>query len=159
MPNTQHPGLGTQHPIPRSHILIRSTLWNFTSQGWFLILALVATPYIVHKLGTDAYGVLSIVGVAIGYFGFLDLGLGQAVIKYVSEYYAKKDYDTIRKIIGTAIPVYFLMGFVGATVIASLTGLLVTRVLKIPSNGTLLIVLKVMANPQKYSVDHFSRYK
>lgn len=120
--------------LPRSHILIRNTLWNFTSQGWFLILAFITIPYIVHKLGTSAYGVLSIAGVVIGYFGFLDLGLGQAIIKYVSEYYAKKDYDTIRKIIGTAIVVYFLMGFIGATLIASLTGILVTRVLKIPSN-------------------------
>lgn len=120
--------------IPRSHILIRNTLWNFTSQSWLLVLAFVTIPYIVHKLGTDAYGVLSIVGVLIGYFSFLDLGLGQAVIKYVSEYYAKKDYDTIRKIIGTALAVYFLMGFIGATAIASLTSILVTKVLKVPSN-------------------------
>ncbi len=121
---------------PRSHILIRNTLWNFLSQGWFLILAFVTTPYIIHKLGTDAYGVLSIVSVVIGYFGFLDLGLGQAIIKYVSEYYAKKDYDTIRKIISTALVVYFLMGLIGAIVVASLTGLLVTKLLKIPSNLT-----------------------
>ena len=118
----------------RSHILIRNTLWNFLSQGWFLILAFVTTPYIVRKLGTDAYGVLSIVMVVIGYFAFLDLGLGLAVIKYVSEYYAKKDYDTIRKIISTALVVYFLMGLIGAMIIASLTGLLVTKLLKIPSN-------------------------
>jgi len=116
------------------HILIRNTVWNFASQGWFLILVFLTTPYIVHKLGTSAYGVLSMVTVVIGYFGFLDLGLGQAVIKYVSEYYAKRDYDTIRKIISTALAVYFLMGSIGAAIIVSLTTVLVTRVLKIPSN-------------------------
>jgi len=97
-------------------------------------LAFFTTPYIVHKLGADAYGVLSIVSVAIGYFGFLDLGLGQATIKYVSEYYAKKDFKTIREIIGTSLVVYCIMGFVGAVILASLTGILVTRVLKIPPN-------------------------
>ncbi|MCK5535040.1 oligosaccharide flippase family protein, partial [bacterium] len=119
---------------PRSHILVRNTLWNFLSQGWFLILAFVTTPYIIRKLGTDAYGVLSIVGVVLGYFAFLDLGLDRAVIKYVAEYYAKKDFDTIREVIGTALVIYFLMGFIGGTVIASLTAILITKVLKIPSN-------------------------
>lgn len=128
----ENPTSSVNH-LSRSHILIRNTLWNFTSQGWLLILAFVTTPYVVHKLGTSAYGVFSIVSVVIGYFGFLDLGLGQAVIKYVSEYYAKKDYDTIRKIIGTALAVYFLMGFIGAALIVCLTSVLVTRVLKIPS--------------------------
>jgi O-antigen/teichoic acid export membrane protein len=116
----------------RSHTLIRNTLWNFASQGWFLLLVFFTTPYIVRKLGPDAYGVFSIVGVVIGYFAFLDLGLGQAVVKYVSEYYVQKDFKTIREIIGTAMAVYFLMGFIGAVLIAFLTGLLVTRVLKIP---------------------------
>lgn len=120
--------------LPRSHILIRNTLWNFHSQGWILVLAFLTTPYIVHKLGTSAYGVFSIVSVVIGYFSFLDLGLGQAVIKYVSEYYARKDYDHIRKIIGTALAVYFLMGFIGAAIIACLASILVTSALKIPSN-------------------------
>ena len=119
---------------PRSHIIIRNTLWNFLSQGWFLLLAFVTTPYIVRKLGTDAYGILSIVNTIIGYFGFLHLGLGKAVVKYISEYYAKREFDTIRKIIGTALIVYSLIGFIGAIIVAFLTSILVTKVLKIPSN-------------------------
>lgn len=120
--------------VPRSHILIRNTLWNFISQGWFLILAFITTPYIVHKLGNDAYGVLAIVTVIIGYFAFLDLGVGMAIIKYVSEHYVKKDFDTIRRIIGTALVVHFLMGFVGTAVIVSLTRILVNKLLDIPSD-------------------------
>lgn len=116
----------------RSYILVRNVVYNFISQFWFLILAFITIPYIVHKLGTDAYGVLSLVGVVLGYFAFLNLGLGPAVIKYISEYYAKKDYQAIRKVIGSALTFYLLMGFAGAFLIASLTSILVTKLLHIP---------------------------
>lgn len=116
----------------RSYILVRNVFYNFISQFWFLILAFITIPYIVHKLGTDAYGVLSLVGVVLGYFAFLNLGLGPAVIKYISEYRVQKDYQAIRKIVGSALTFYLLMGFVGAFLIASLTGILVNRLLHIP---------------------------
>lgn len=116
----------------RSHILIRNTLYNFASQLWFLILGFITVPYILRKLGTDAYGVLSSVSVIVGYFAYLELGIGNAVIKYVSEYYAKEDYDMVKKIIGTAISTYLLAGLVGGILTFLLTGILVSKLLKIP---------------------------
>lgn len=86
----------------------------------------------MNKLGTEAYGIFAIVMVVIGYFGFLELGLGKATIKYVSEYYAKNDIETIRKVIGAALCVYFIMGIVGVVLIISLTDLLVFKILKVP---------------------------
>lgn len=119
--------------MSRASRLLSNISYNFLSQFWFLILGLVTTPYIVRKLGADAYGVLSIVSVVMGYFSFLDLGLGAAVVKYVSEYYGRKDYNAIRRALGTAIVVYLIMGLIGAAAIASATGPLVGSILKIPS--------------------------
>lgn len=115
-----------------TEVLIRNVFYNLITHIYFIILAFLATPYIVHKLGTDAYGIFSIIGVIIGYFAFLDLGLGQAVIKYISQYYAKKEEETIGKIIRTALSLYLVMGLLGAALIIYLTNLLVTRMLKIP---------------------------
>jgi len=120
--------------MSRSRILVRNTSWNFASQGWLIALGFVITPYIIRKLGADAYGVLSIIGVVIGYFGFLDLGLGQAVIKYVSEYYAKKEFDLIGQVISTAIALYLILGTIGAAIIALLSEWLVRSILKIPTD-------------------------
>jgi len=58
--------------MKRSYILVRNVFYNFISQSWFLILAFITIPYIVRKLGTDAYGILSLVGVVLGYFAFLN---------------------------------------------------------------------------------------
>ncbi len=94
----------------------------------------LATPYILHKLGADAYGILAIVFVVLGYFGFLELGLGKAVVKYVSEFYVKKEFETIGKIIGSALIFYCIIGIAGMVVIWCITGLLVSNALRIPSD-------------------------
>ena len=44
---------------------------------------------------------------------FLDLGLGSAGIKYISEYYAKKDFKTVNSIINILTLVYSIIGFIG----------------------------------------------
>lgn len=116
----------------RSHFLIKNSLYNFFGNAWILILSFITTPYIVFKLGPDAYGILAIVTTVIGYFGFLSLGLGTAIVKYVSEYNAKKDFRSINKILGTSLIVYCIMGAIGGLIIALLTSLLVSKILKIP---------------------------
>ena len=97
--------------MERAQVLIRNISYNFLSYFWFAILALIFTPYIVKNLGTDAYGILAIVSVIVGYFALLDLGFGGATLKYVSEYYAKKEYDEVGRIIGTSLVVYPAAGF------------------------------------------------
>lgn len=58
--------------------MVKNSLFSVMEFGWPIIIALVASPYIVRSIGPDACGVLSIVGVALGVFGFLDLGMGGA---------------------------------------------------------------------------------
>lgn len=41
--------------------------------------ALAAVPWLMHYLGQERLGVLSLVWVVVGYFSFLDMGLGRAV--------------------------------------------------------------------------------
>lgn len=112
-------------------MVARNALYNFLSRAWLTALALFCTPYIVHHLGEGAYGLLSLVSVVIVYFGMLDMGLAQGVLKYASEYYGRGDYDRLSRLIGTATTIYVGAGVVGAAAIALLVGALVTRVLNI----------------------------
>lgn len=41
--------------------------------------ALVAVPWLMHFMGQERLGILSLVWVLVGYFSFLDMGLGRAV--------------------------------------------------------------------------------
>ena len=116
----------------RSHKIINTSLFNLTSSLWLTVLHFFTTPFIVNKLGVDAYGIYSVMFVVIGYFGFMELGLGRAIIKFIAEFHAKKDYDSIKKAIGSALLVYCLMGVIGAVLIYLLTDLFITSVFKIP---------------------------
>lgn len=44
-----------------------------------MVAALAAVPFLMHYLGQERLGVLSLVWVIVGYFSFLDMGLGRAV--------------------------------------------------------------------------------
>lgn len=41
--------------------------------------ALAAVPFLLHRIGQERLGVLSLIWVVVGYFSFLDMGLGRAV--------------------------------------------------------------------------------
>jgi O-antigen/teichoic acid export membrane protein len=56
----------------------RSTSLNFASSIAPIIVALATTPIFLDMVGAERYGVLAIVWIFQGYFGFLDLGLSAA---------------------------------------------------------------------------------
>jgi len=122
--------------MSKVQVLLRNISFNFLAQFWFLALSFFTTPYIVNTLGTNAFGVYSIIGVVMGYFSFMDLGLGNAIIKYLAEYWGKRDYKKISAVIGTSLVVYTLIGFLGAFILAMGTGILVNRLLTVPADLT-----------------------
>jgi O-antigen/teichoic acid export membrane protein len=64
----------------------------------------------------DIYGIWAIVTVIAGYFGLLDLGVGVAFIRNVSVYYAKKDFNSINRLINTGIIFYIAFTIVVGTI-------------------------------------------
>lgn len=44
-----------------------------------MLVALIAVPFLIEHLGQERLGVLSLIWVVVGYFSFLDMGLGRAV--------------------------------------------------------------------------------
>ncbi len=56
--------------------------WNIVGGVVSLVLALVAVPIVVHRLGTDEYGLYALVAVFLGHFQFLDFGMSRAVERF-----------------------------------------------------------------------------
>lgn len=104
--------LQKRHLYPSiSEKIIRNTIFNTIGRFWGILVALILTPYIVHHIGVERYGIWAIVGVITGYFGLLDFGVRTSFVKYISEYYTKEDYKSLNEVVNTGFAFYFLFGW------------------------------------------------
>lgn len=115
-----------------AHRTIQNALFNVG--GWImpLVTSFVFTPYIVRTMGASGYGILTLVWSVIGYFTFLDLGLGSAVTKFVAEHNGRDDARGANHSIGAAILVSGGLGLLGGIAIYVLADVFTTRCLKVP---------------------------
>lgn len=83
-------------------------------------------------MGDTAYGIYAILYVVIGYFGFLQMGLGSASVKYIAEYASANKKEEIESVFGTSFISSLIMGFIGAFLIYLFTPTLISKYIKIP---------------------------
>jgi O-antigen/teichoic acid export membrane protein len=89
-----------------SQKIVRNTIYNIIGYFWIILVALVLAPYTIRHIGIERYGVWAIVGVLTGYFGLLDFGISSSFVKYISEFYTKKDYEKINQVVNTGFAFY-----------------------------------------------------
>lgn len=112
-----------------------------------LIVAVFAIPKLIAGLGTDRFGLLTIILMAIGYFSLFDFGLGRALIKLVAERFGTKRTKEIPDLLLTALATTSALGLLASIAIFSLSPLVVTCVLNIPSElcSEALSAFRIMA--------------
>ena len=99
--------------------LFSNTMLNFGGQGLILVLTFVTAPYTVHHLGAELFGIVALVQTVAGFAGFLNLGIGRALTKYISELYWKNDWDQINVLFRTAWTTCTVFGIVGLVVLVA----------------------------------------
>ncbi len=92
--------------------ILRNTAFNTAGRTLAALGNLVLFPYLVARLGAEAYGVWTVVGALGGYFGLVDLGFGAAYVKYVSEFEAKGQLDRISAVLNTSFAFYSVVALV-----------------------------------------------
>lgn len=112
--------------------IMSNTMYNMLGRVWAVAIAIFLTPYIVGSIGVEKYGVWALVSVVTGYFGLLDLGIGSAYVKFISEYYAKKDSHSINRIVNSGLFFYCLFT-VGLFGLAFISLDLILKFLNIPA--------------------------
>lgn len=63
---------------------LASPAWAMLEYGWYPLLLFVATPWFLHRLGTDAYGHWMLLTATVSFGGILNTGTGAATIKAIS---------------------------------------------------------------------------
>jgi O-antigen/teichoic acid export membrane protein len=114
-------------------LLARNTLYSLVGQVVPVLVAIFSIPILINALGTDGFGVLALAWMVTGYFGLLDLGVGRALTKLLSEKLGQGDVEDVPDLIWTALMLTALMGLFGALLISLASSTLVYDVFKIPS--------------------------
>lgn len=104
--------MGTEEGRTSIAQLVKNAIYS--SGGWVINigLVLVVTPYLVFKLGSEGYGVYSLLMGLLGYYNLADLGLGQSITKYVAQYEADENYAAINHSINAALITQVAIGTV-----------------------------------------------
>lgn len=117
--------------LTSGRLLARNTLLNLGGDAVPFVAAVVAIPLLIHGIGADGYGILTLVMLAVGYFGVFSLGLGPAATKFLSEAIASGNDADIPGLFWTSFYLMFGFGVFAAMLVGVLSPWLVTRVLKI----------------------------
>ena len=118
--------------ITQGSLLARNTLYSLIGYALPVIVAIFSIPILIDALGADGFGILAIAWMVTGYFSFLDLGVGRALTKMLSEKLGRNDFEGIPSLIWTALMLTLLMGLFGSLLISLGSSALVTSVFKIP---------------------------
>ena len=86
-----------------------------------VVLVFLVNPFIIHTLGNSLYGAWMLVFSIINYLTIFDLGLKQAVVRFVSKFLGLKDFNKINSVLNTSFAVYSLIGIatIGVSLIVS----------------------------------------
>src|ERR1700761_2236888 len=111
--------------------LRRNFVFNLIYPMMRLAVAIVTVPIYIHHVGDARYGVISIVWILLGYFGFLDLGLSRASINALAKLRDAPQADRARGLL-TTLSLNFCFGLVGTILIYFVGGYLFEHVLSVP---------------------------
>ena len=106
--------------------------WNLTGESLPVLAAAVAIPILVHRLGTDRFGVLTLSWMIAGYFGLFDFGLGRALTKAMAQELSLGQPAKAAVLFWTTLAIMLALGALAGATLSMLTPWLTRSALKIP---------------------------
>jgi O-antigen/teichoic acid export membrane protein len=103
----------------RASVILRSVTATWAAVIVSAVTNLFLTPYILHHLKDEGYGLWVLIVALSDYYMFLQVGVRSAIVRYVSRSLALHDAVAVKRIVATSF--YFYMAlFVFVTALASL---------------------------------------
>lgn len=76
------------------------------------LVGLLYTPYMLRTMGQSEYGLYSLVASVISYLTILDLGMGNAIIRYTAKFRAEGKQEEQYEMFGMFFVLYLVIGFI-----------------------------------------------
>ena len=106
MNDQQHSKPASNTPPPaqpknRSRYILVNTLSSYGRDIIDTITFLVLIPFIIKTLGTETFGLWSLIWSFLAFFELADMGFGASVVKYVADARGRQDIERQQAIICT----------------------------------------------------------
>ena len=121
-------GMGAERTIRAVGI---NTFYQVGSQVVPAIAAITAIPFLLHHLGSEAFGIVTLFSTALIYFMMLDLGLGRAATRFIAQSLQSGRPDDVRRYFWGSVFLLTGAGIVVSACCLSAVPVLVSTYLKI----------------------------
>lgn len=81
----------------------RNSLYSMGVNAWYLLSRFILTPFILHYLSLEEYGLWSLCFVVMSFLALSSMGLEGTYIKYVAEFDAKGQTDRTNRLLSTGL--------------------------------------------------------
>jgi O-antigen/teichoic acid export membrane protein len=107
--------------------LLRNTAINGLAIIGGLVVTLVLTPFMLYRLGADAFGVWALaltLTFSAGYLTLADLGLQQAAVRFIADARRRSEPAVITSVFSTTLAIFSVVAVISGAVIVSLASVI-----------------------------------
>lgn len=112
--------------------LVRGAFGSTASSIVLAMLGLLTTPYVLHRLGDAAYGLVSLLSLASAHLSNLEFGFGHATVRFLARARASEDLRQQGVVVESSFAVFLAGGLVGAILLLAGSRILVETVFHVP---------------------------
>ncbi|HEX8949182.1 MAG TPA: hypothetical protein VF790_09495, partial [Dissulfurispiraceae bacterium] len=96
----------------RPKSLLSNAAWNLFLTAWTTGTSFFYTPFLIRHIGSGNYGLFVLLMSVSGLLGIMNLGLGEATLRYTAYYYGRQDIVGINRVVGATLSVYLVVSII-----------------------------------------------
>lgn len=89
---------------------LKNVVSSWGGLGVNIAVGFLLSPFILHHLGDDAYGLWVLIFSLTGYYGIFDFGIRSSLVRYVSKFQATGDREELARLVNTSFFTYSCIG-------------------------------------------------
>ena len=93
-------------------LALKNVMSNWAGLATNIAVGFFLSPFILHHLGDEAFGLWVLIFSLTGYYGVFDFGIRSSLIRYVSQYRATGDNEQLARVVNTSLFLYTCIGLI-----------------------------------------------
>ncbi len=112
--------------------ILRNVGSSWFALGVNVLVGIFLSPYILHRLGDEAFGLWILIFSVTGYYGLFDLGIRSSIVRYIAKYSANDEQEELNRLVNTAMFSYSAIGLLAMS-LTFIATYYVNSIFRIPS--------------------------